>query len=92
MMTKYRKLPIEVEAEQFFPSRKPHPEGVEEHVYKCTERDGSRHRWLGWRIDTLEGPLSVSPGDWIITGVAGERYPCKPAIFDAIYERVDQGG
>lgn len=39
----------------------------------------------GW-IDTLEGGHIVCPGDWIITGVKGERYPCKPDIFDATYE------
>jgi hypothetical protein len=36
-------------------------------------------------IDTPEGRLTVSPGDWIITGVAGENYPCKPEIFDKLY-------
>jgi hypothetical protein len=36
----------------------------------------------GW-IDTLEGGHIVCPGDWIITGVAGEKYPCKPDIFAA---------
>lgn len=41
----------------------------------------------GW-IDTLEGGHIVCPGDWIITGVAGERYPCKPDIFAATYEPV----
>ena len=40
----------------------------------------------GW-IDTLEGGHIVCPGDWIITGVKGEHYPCKPDIFDATYER-----
>ena len=39
----------------------------------------------GW-IDTLEGGHNVCPGDWIITGVRGERYPCKPDILDATYE------
>jgi hypothetical protein len=39
-------------------------------------------------IETLEGPLNVSDGDWIITGVKGEQYPCKPDIFDATYELV----
>lgn len=38
----------------------------------------------GW-IDTLEGGHIVCPGDWVITGVAGERYPCKPDIFHATY-------
>lgn len=41
----------------------------------------------GW-IDTLEGGHIVCPGDWVVTGVAGERYPCKPAIFHATYEQV----
>ena len=39
----------------------------------------------GW-IDTLEGGHIVCPGDWIITGVKGELYPCKPDIFEATYE------
>jgi hypothetical protein len=39
----------------------------------------------GW-IDTLEGGHIVCPCDWIITGVKGERYPCKPDIFEATYE------
>ena len=41
----------------------------------------------GW-IDTLEGGHVVCPGDMIITGVAGERYPCKPHIFEQTYEKV----
>ena len=39
----------------------------------------------GW-IDTLEGGHTVCIGDWIITGVKGEQYPCKPDIFNATYE------
>lgn len=38
------------------------------------------------KIPTLEGEMTASPGDWIITGVKGERYPCKPDIFAATYE------
>jgi hypothetical protein len=41
----------------------------------------------GW-LDTLEGGHIVCPGDWIITGVKGELYPCKPDIFAATYEAV----
>jgi hypothetical protein len=41
----------------------------------------------GW-IDTLEDGHNVCPGDWIITGVQGEHYPCKPDIFEATYEKV----
>lgn len=39
-------------------------------------------------IETLEGIMHADTGDWIITGVKGEKYPCKPDIFDATYERV----
>lgn len=39
----------------------------------------------GW-VDTLEDGHNVCPGDWIITGVKGEHYPCKPDIFAATYE------
>ena len=39
-------------------------------------------------IDTLEGRMVAQTGDWIIRGVQGELYPCKPDIFDATYEEV----
>lgn len=39
-------------------------------------------------IDTLEGTMIASPGDWIIRGVSNEYYPCKPDIFNATYEAV----
>lgn len=38
-------------------------------------------------IDTLEGSMRADVGDWIIKGVKGELYPCKPDIFEATYER-----
>lgn len=40
-------------------------------------------------IHTLEGDHHASVGDWIITGVKGEQYPCKPDIFDKTYEPVE---
>lgn len=40
-------------------------------------------------IHTLEGDMIASPGDWIITGVNGEKYPCKPDIFEKTYEKID---
>lgn len=46
---------------------------------------GVRMHCHGW-IDTLEGGHIVCPGDWIITGIKGEHYPCKPDIFEATYE------
>lgn len=54
---------------------------------KCEHCRGRMHDH-GW-IDTLEGGHTVCPGDWIITGVKGERYPCKPDIFEATYEPVE---
>lgn len=39
-------------------------------------------------IDTLEGPLKASVGDYIITGLRGEQYPCKPDVFERTYELV----
>jgi hypothetical protein len=41
------------------------------------------------QIVTREGEMTANPGDWIITGVAGEQYPCKPDIFARTYERVN---
>lgn len=40
-------------------------------------------------IQTLEGNMKADPGDWIITGIHGEKYPCKPDIFEKTYEPVD---
>lgn len=41
-------------------------------------------------IQTLEGPLNASIGDWIITGIRGEQYPCKPDVFERTYEEVSE--
>ncbi len=54
----------------------------------CSEC-GHRFHIHGW-IDTLEDGHRVCPEDWIITGVKGERYPCKPDIFTATYEKVEK--
>lgn len=54
---------------------------------KVCEKCSTTMREHGW-IDTLEGGHIVCPRDWIITGVQGERYPCKPDIFEATYEAV----
>jgi len=53
----------------------------------CKHCGDSMHNH-GW-IDTLEGGHIVCPGDWIITGIEGERYPCKPGIFEQTYEPVE---
>lgn len=46
--------------------------------------------YTGYFIETLEGRMLISPGDYIITGVEGEHYPCKPGIFEKTYEKVEQ--
>jgi len=46
---------------------------------------GNKYHYHGW-IDTLEGGHIVCPSDYIITGVKGEHYPCKPDIFEMTYE------
>lgn len=55
---------------------------------KC--RCGETMHNHGW-INTLEGGHIVCPGDYVITGIAGERYPCKPNIFAATYDPEDYG-
>src|SRR6056297_1455350 len=55
---------------------------------KICEQCGHFMEKHGW-IDTLEGGHKVCPGDYIITGVQGERYPCKPDVFEQTYELVE---
>lgn len=54
--------------------------------FVCAKCNQTMHMH-GW-IDTMEGGHVVCVGDWIITGVQGERYPCKPDIFEMTYEEV----
>jgi hypothetical protein len=80
---KYRKKPVVIEAEQYLPGDpSKFPDGV--CVGACGAPIGIAH------IHTLEGEMTVSPSDFVITGVKGERYPCKPDIFWATYEAVEQ--
>lgn len=91
---KYRKKPVVVDAYQWFKVSE-YVEGVERDVdyfrhpdisgsTLCSKCNRPMHDH-GW-IDTLEDGHNVCPGDWIITGIKGERYPCKPDIFEATYE------
>jgi hypothetical protein len=76
-MAKYRKKPVVIEATQYIPDASI-PDGIE-----------FDHATFPF-VRTLEGPLRVSPYDWIITGIKGEHYPCKPDIFEQLYEAVDE--
>ena len=80
---KFRRKPIVFEAEQFIPERTPWPAGVE-HTQDIVENGNLFH------VATLEGRCIVSPGDWIVTGVKGERWAVKPDIFEATYEKVEK--
>ncbi len=73
-MARYVKKSVVVEAAQWF---KPG-----DHVAVQSTSAGDP---IGY-IDTPEGRLRVEPGDWIITGIAGENYPCKPDIFEKLYK------
>jgi hypothetical protein len=73
---KFRKKPVAIEATQWF------KDGDHPAVTKFENGKGC--------IDTLEGGHIVTPGDWIITGVQGEHYPCKPDIFEMTYEPVGE--
>lgn len=55
---------------------------------RACEHCGKKMDDHGW-IDTLEAGHNVCPGDWIITGIAGERYPCKDKIFQETYDLVE---
>jgi hypothetical protein len=81
---KYRKKPVVVEAVQYLGA-----ENLDEIVNFLGKDFHTQQNLKGELrifIETLEGPLWVTKGDWIIKGVAGEFYPCKPEIFEATYE------
>lgn len=83
-MAKYRMKPVVIEAEQFFPDKLPWPEGV------IDRRQGSLIQSTApYEIATLRGTYQVIAGDWIITGIKGDKHPCKPDIFERTYDLVD---
>ncbi len=83
MMAKFVKRPVVIEAEQY--------------THYGQQIDGLC--WESWHqlpmgvglphIHTLEGVHTVREGDWIITGIRGEKYPCKDDIFRATYDPVE---
>jgi hypothetical protein len=93
-MAKFKKKPVVIEATQWF-KMGDHPM-VEDYWGKAECHDYARNhnltteqrKQLGW-VKTLEGAHVVCSGDWIITGVKGENYPCKPDIFEMTYEPVE---
>ena len=91
-MGMFRKLPVEVEARQL--------DVDGSNAFTLADWCGGKARnswsnrdreWSGIPhvdIETLEGTMTANPGDWIICGVAGEFYPCKPGVFAVTYEEV----
>jgi hypothetical protein len=104
-MGKFRKKPIVIDAVQWWPPGDPrHDKSMVVHR-KGNSVEPPDLRQVGdlfqfstiagmgddiFMVRTLEGDMRVSPGDWIITGVKGEKYPCKPDIFAATYEPAEE--
>jgi hypothetical protein len=91
-MTKYRKKPVVIEAHRIGDDGWPDSiwEGVNKNkIILHLDRTGCPKQVTGFvEIHTLEGVMRGDVGDWIIKGVAGEFYPCKPDIFEKTYEPV----
>src|SRR5437773_1363585 len=82
-MARFRKRPVEIDAFRL-PLEGAMPAWLSEAVAAGTIRPYQG----GAQIDTLEGLLTATPGDWIIRGVKGELYSCKPDVFALTYEAV----
>ena len=82
-MGKYRKKPVVIEAVHYRRGEIPDDDFIIEGIKTGKLRHCDDDTFL---IDTLEGSMIARPGDWIIRGVKGEFYPCKPDIFEATYE------
>lgn len=91
-MSKYRKKPVVIEAVKW------NGDNLKE-IIDFTGLHPSANKWTweeyeqvvkqdGLKIFTLEGKMNADIGDWIIRGVNGEFYPCKPDIFEKTYESV----
>ena len=95
---RYRKRPVVIEAFHFTKENRLSNEHWPEWMHAAWQRDRGTSNAIyptvegtadgTLTIETLEGKHLVSFGDWIIKGVKGEFYPCKPDIFEATYEEV----
>ncbi|MGI9485437.1 MAG: hypothetical protein ACR2RF_06055 [Geminicoccaceae bacterium] len=91
-MPKFRKKPVVIEAMQFIgPSIEDLDYLTKFDDWVLANQGDRKCRYMGSHmiIPTLEGDHKASSGDWIIRGVKGELYPCKPDIFEATYEPVE---
>lgn len=81
-MPKFRKKPVVIEARQYLMDEN------DRDIVSWIIGAGGKARTVlaGIEIETLEGVHLANSGDWIIKGVKGEFYPCKPEIFEMTYE------
>ena len=90
-MAKFRKNPVEVEAFQISMDtmcKREYPQWFSESAAQGIVNISENPSYpVGCTIKTLEGDMNACIGDYIIKGVNGELYPCKPDIFDKTYER-----
>jgi hypothetical protein len=91
MAMKFRKRPIVIEAMQLtdYDSH----DAIGRWVRSCSpnafQSSGAYGGRFWMKLQTLEGTMMAENGDWIIKGIKGEFYPCKPDIFEATYEPVE---
>lgn len=95
-MAQYRKKPVVIEAIQF--NGNSNKQEIETFVGKELQTElesetayvaGQGAPLYSLLIPTLEGVMKAMPNNWVIKGIKGEFYPCKPDIFEATYEKVD---
>lgn len=79
-VSRYRKKPLEIEAIKWS------GENIEEVLDFMKWRNAGHDKRVGLEIHTLEGTIKASIGDFIIKGIHGEYYPCKPDIFSKTYD------
>ncbi len=90
-MPKFRKKPVEIEARQWDGTEAgawPILKWINDHLGsdKALYCVGPGSETKEIEIETLEGTMCASSGDWIIRGIKGEFYPCKPDVFAMKYE------
>ena len=86
-MTRYRKRPVVVDAIQF--TGKNVPEIAQLLDWDFDDGDGDCDTII---IETLNGDVTVTAGEWIVRGIAGEGYPCRADLFELTYEPIDEEG
>ena len=85
MLRRYVSRPVEIEAVRFTPATRDYIIELTGCRHQASDEDGCIYETANLFISTLEGEMMASPGDYIIRGLEGEFYPCKPSIFEKKY-------